>query len=124
MFHIGVATQHPPLPEPGQLSEGGISFIKECLTIDPMQRPTASELMDLPWMMDFREALLSYEEVEMHTSPPVHVEAGFEAARVARQAAILTEQEVQAIGSVSPALSPTDTSSNTPSLRGISQIQI
>ena len=64
MFHIGVATQHPPLPEPGQLSEMGIDFIRQCLTIDPVQRPTAVELMDHPWMLDFREKLHSYEEAE------------------------------------------------------------
>lgn len=110
MFHIGVATQHPPLPEPGQLSNAGIEFIKQCLIIDPMQRPSAIELMDLPWMMDFREALLSYEEVEMQTSPPVQVDGDFDAARVARQAAIQTEKEIQAMQLASPVTSPSDTS--------------
>ena len=108
MFHIGVATQHPPLPEPGQLSEGGIKFLKECLTIDPLKRPSAKELMDCHWMLEFREALLSYEEVEMQTSPPVHVDENFDHASVARQAAIIHEQEIEAIRSVSP-LSPADT---------------
>ena len=108
MFHIGVATQHPPLPEPGQLSEAGIRFLKECLTIDPLQRPSAKELIDYPWMLEFREALMSYEEVEMQTSPPVHVDENFDNASVARQAAIIHEQEIEAIRSVSPA-SPTDT---------------
>jgi len=61
MFHIGVATQHPPLPESGQLSELGISFIKQCLTIDPARRPSATELMNHPWMLDFRDTLLRYE---------------------------------------------------------------
>ena len=125
MFHIGVATQHPPLPEPGQLSEAGIDFIKQCLIIDPMSRPTATELMDQPWMMDFREALLSYEEVEMQTSPPVHVHENFEAASVARQAAIKHEREVAAIRSASPAASPTDLiSPQHSSLREITQIHI
>ena len=108
MFHIGVATQHPPLPEPGQLSEAGIGFLKECLTIDPLQRPSAKELIDYPWMLEFREALMSYEEVEMQTSPPVHVDENFDNASVARQAAIIHEQEIEAIRSISPA-SPTDT---------------
>ena len=108
MFHIGVATQHPPLPEPGQLSEGGIDFLKGCLTIDPFQRPSATELMDSPWMLEFREALMSYEEVEMQTSPPVHVDENFDNASVARQAAIIHEQEIEAIRSLSPA-SPADT---------------
>ena len=108
MFHIGVATQHPPLPEPGQLSEGGINFLKECLTIDPLKRPSAKDLIDYPWMLEFREALMSYEEVEMQTSPPVHVDESFDNASVARQAAIIHEQEIEAIRSISPT-SPMDT---------------
>lgn len=104
MFHIGVATQHPPLPEPGQLSELGISFIKQCLTIDPMRRPLATELMDHPWMLEFREALLNYEEAEMATSPPANMptEDSFENATVARQAAIIQEKEVEDIQRASP----------------------
>lgn len=108
MFHIGVATQHPPLPEPGQLSEGGINFLKECLTIDPLKRPSAKELIDCHWMLEFREALLSYEEVEMQTSPPIHVDESFDHASVARQAAIIHEQEIEAIRSASP-ITPADT---------------
>ena len=81
MFHIGVATQHPPLPEPGQLSDLGIKFIKACLTIDPAQRPTATELMNHPWMLQFRETLASYEETEMAaTSPPATAEPVLERA--------------------------------------------
>ena len=59
MFHIGVSTQHPPLPEPGQLSPVGIDFIKQCLTIDPILRPTAQELTMHPWMVDIRAAVES-----------------------------------------------------------------
>ncbi|KAL7419864.1 Suppressor of Sensor Kinase (SLN1) [Cryptotrichosporon argae] len=50
MFHIGIATQHPPLPEPGQLSELGIDFIERCLELDPEKRPSAGELMQHPWL--------------------------------------------------------------------------
>lgn len=104
MYHIGVAIQHPPLPEPGQLSDLGINFIKQCLTIDPMKRPSATELMDHPWMLEIREVLMSYEEAEMATSPPAHMplEEGFENASVARQAAILQENEVEYIQRASP----------------------
>ncbi|KAI0047809.1 kinase [Auriscalpium vulgare] len=104
MFHIGVATQHPPLPEPDQLSEPGISFIKGCLTVDPVMRPSAIELMEHPWMIEFREALLNYEETEMATSPPAEMpsEDSFENAKVARQAAIIQEKEIEAIQSASP----------------------
>jgi len=104
MFHIGVSTQHPPLPEPGQLSDLGINFIKQCLTIDPMIRPTATELMEHPWMVEFREALLDYEAAEMATSPPDHMpeSADFDGASVARQAAIIQEKEVEDIQRASP----------------------
>jgi mitogen-activated protein kinase kinase kinase len=73
-----------------------------------MKRPTAAELMDHPWILDFRAALLSYEEAEV-TSPPerLPLEEDFEAASVARQAAILREQEVEAIKSRTPDLTPT-----------------
>ena len=111
MFHIGVATQHPPLPEPGQLSELGIDFIRQCLTVDPIQRPSATELMYHPWMLEFREALLHYEEAEMATNPPAEMpsEEVFESASVARQAAIIQEKEVEAIMIMSPSMSPVET---------------
>lgn len=72
MFHIGVATQHPPLPEPGQLSPLGINFIKRCLTIDPSQRPSATELMEHPWMVEFRETFLN-DESEGLTNPSAEI---------------------------------------------------
>ncbi|RPD63260.1 kinase [Lentinus tigrinus ALCF2SS1-6] len=115
MFHIGVATQHPPLPDPGQLSEMGIDFIRQCLTIDPAQRPTAIELMDHPWMLDFREKLHSYEEAEKMaagTSSAIPAEGNFDNASVARQAAILQEQETERIQALSPDISPLETPSS------------
>ncbi|KAI5475809.1 mitogen-activated protein kinase kinase kinase [Pseudohyphozyma bogoriensis] len=62
MFHIGIAVQHPPLPEPGELSEEGIDFIRQCLTIDPDQRPTAAELMSHPWIINAQQALNGYDD--------------------------------------------------------------
>ncbi len=113
MFHIGITTQHPPLPEPGQLSEMGIDFIRQCLIIDPVQRPTAIELMNHPWMLDFREKLHNYEEAEnmaAGSSPPISAEGSFfENATVARQAAILQEQETELIQAQSPDMSPLET---------------
>ncbi|KIK99776.1 hypothetical protein PAXRUDRAFT_822393 [Paxillus rubicundulus Ve08.2h10] len=99
MFHIGVATQHPPLPEPGQLGELGINFIKQCLTIDPVRRPTAVELLDHPWMLQFGETLLGYGEAELTPAPPVEVpsEENYEMASLARQAGIIQEKEVEAV---------------------------
>lgn len=69
MFHIGVATQHPPLPDANELSELGTNFIKKCLTVDAVLRPTASELMNHPWMVQFMDTLRSYEEEELATAP-------------------------------------------------------
>lgn len=54
MFHIGIATKHPPLPEPGQLSELGIDFIELCLTLEASKRPTAVELLAHPWLTDVK----------------------------------------------------------------------
>ncbi|KAH8100486.1 kinase [Cristinia sonorae] len=123
MFRIGIATQHPPLPEPGQLSELGIDFIRQCLTIDPMLRPTATELMNHPWMVEFSEALRSYEEAELATSPPMEMpsESTFRSATVARQAAILQEKEVESISSASPSLSPLETPSDSGSSPGLNE---
>lgn len=111
MFHIGVATQHPPLPDPGQLGETGIDFIRQCLTIDPLQRPTAIELMEHLWMLEFRAALQSYEEAELATSPPIEMppESTYGHASVARQAAIIQEKQVETISCPSPSMSPVAT---------------
>lgn len=57
MFHIGIATQHPPLPEKGQLSELGIDFVEKCLDIDPLKRPTAAELMEHEWIVQFSQEI-------------------------------------------------------------------
>jgi len=100
MFHIGVATQHPPLPEPDQLSELGIAFIKQCLTIDAMRRPSAEELLGHPWMMEVQEALASYEEG--NSPPEVPPDESFANATVARQAIIIQEKEVENITRASP----------------------
>jgi len=63
-----------------------------------MKRPTAAELMDHPWILDFRAALLSYEEAEV-TSPPEQLppEEDFESASVARQAAIVQEKVIKSM---------------------------
>lgn len=66
MFHIGIATQHPPLPEPGQLSDLGIDFIEQCLTLDPHQRPTAAELLAHPWLAPLMD--ISLPDVSPTTS--------------------------------------------------------
>ena len=112
MFHIGVTTQHSPLPEKNELCEKGIDFIKFCLTIDPISRPTAEELMDHPWMLAFIDTLRRYEEEDM-TSPPVELpsEQDYEGATVAKHAAIIQEKEIEAIKAETP---PISDASNSP----------
>ncbi|SGY70189.1 BQ5605_C004g03118 [Microbotryum silenes-dioicae] len=68
MFHIGIAVQHPPLPDPSQLSELGIDFIRQCLTIDPDDRPSAAEMIHHPWITMALEQLSEMNETE---TPPV-----------------------------------------------------
>jgi mitogen-activated protein kinase kinase kinase len=58
MFHIGIATQHPPLPDPSQMSELGIDFIEQCVTLDPTARPTAAELIQHPWLAEMVDAMV------------------------------------------------------------------
>lgn len=70
MFHIGIATQHPPLPDPGQMSDLGIDFIQQCLTIDPNSRPTASELMHHPWLSLMMELTMQPEQSPIASSVP------------------------------------------------------
>jgi len=93
MYHIGVATQHPPLPEPDQLSELGVKFIKECLTVDPTRRPSEFELMDHRWMLDFRKSLQTYDEAEMtKSSPPGMPRDAYESTRILRQATSIQDE--------------------------------
>jgi len=107
MFHIGVATQHPPLPEPGQLSELGISFIKQCLTIDPTLRPSAPELMNHPWMLEFRETLLRYEDAELKAEPTsLTADHNYNKASVAHQGVNVQEHEKGSIIRAFPITSP------------------
>lgn len=77
MFHIGVATKHPPLPEPGQLSDCGISFIKSCLIIDAMQRPSASELLEHPWIISIKDQLANDDEHMSVDEGAVPIQAAF-----------------------------------------------
>lgn len=64
MFTIGIASQHPPLPTSSQLSELGIAFLREALTIDPEDRPSAAELINHPWIQDARDQLTAMNEEE------------------------------------------------------------
>ncbi|KAF7367267.1 Protein kinase domain-containing protein [Mycena sanguinolenta] len=98
MFHIGVATQHPPLPEPDQLSSLGISFIKECLTIDPMLRPSADELKNHLWLSTLRATWSTYENAEV----PADEENSFDNSAAGQAAALEAHAEMEEIMSASP----------------------
>ncbi|SRR6266404_2133538 len=122
MYHIGVATQHPPLPEPDQLSELGINFIKECLVVDPTKRPSAFELMDHPWMLDFRKALQNYDEPELTKSSPPGMppEDAYESATIPCQVP-LQQNEVEATQSASLNLSASVSADSSISIDNITQ---
>lgn len=64
MFHIGIATKHPPLPDPNELSDLGIDFIRQALILDPTKRPTAAELLNHEWMKDLARCLSMMESGE------------------------------------------------------------
>jgi mitogen-activated protein kinase kinase kinase len=71
-----------------------------------MLRPSANELMEHPWMLDFREQLRTYEEAELE-DPPAELpsEEVYEDASVAHVAAIAQEREIEDIVQ-SPEASP------------------
>src|SRR5436853_7728538 len=48
MYHV--VTGHPPLPDPSQLSELGMDFLKQCFIRSAQQRPSAKELLKHPWI--------------------------------------------------------------------------
>jgi len=89
MFHIGVATKHPPLPDPGQLSPQGIDFIRRCLIIDAVARPTAIDLQSHPWIMDIKEALAEEDYISGTQSPAEDY------GTIHRHVAMLESQEIE-----------------------------
>ena len=61
MYHV--ATSHPPLPDPSQMSAKGIAFLKRCFIRSPRDRASADELLRDEWLkgVDTEEDLESYE---------------------------------------------------------------
>ncbi|WWC64716.1 uncharacterized protein I303_107327 [Kwoniella dejecticola CBS 10117] len=62
MFHLGATTEHPPLPEPNEMSELGIEWIEKCLSLEPDERPTAPELLDDEWLEPMLQQMAELEE--------------------------------------------------------------
>ena len=101
MFHIGMAQQHPPLPDESQLSPLGIDFLRQCLTIDPTTRPTALELRMHPWIRALVDELNAEGELDA-------VEPGApEAAEELAEAYV----EAEAAKAISPPMGPNDSQS-------------
>lgn len=61
MYHIA-AGHKPQLPSPDQLSESGRSFLSRCLEHDPTKRPSATELLNDPWIVQIRQAAFGSSE--------------------------------------------------------------
>ncbi|KXS17866.1 hypothetical protein M427DRAFT_121535 [Gonapodya prolifera JEL478] len=55
MYHIGISGRHPPLPDPTQISDEGMSFLALCFTRPAKDRPTATQLLEHPWVCDVDE---------------------------------------------------------------------
>ncbi|KAF7306562.1 Protein kinase domain-containing protein [Mycena indigotica] len=92
MFHIAT-TQHPSLPEPDQMSTLGVAFIKRCLTVDPIRRPSAEELKEDLWLSTLRASWDTFEAPADEESVP---------SAIAQQAVEMHDFEVAEILSASP----------------------
>ena len=115
MFHIGVATKHPPLPEPGQLSPLGVVFIRDCLNIDAYKRPTAVELLSHAWTLEIKDKLR--EDEPLPREHAMTFNGDFHNGMVVQQAADLNAAEIDFLNDSPPLhgdLTPTsDTSTPT-----------
>ncbi|EER39620.1 MAP kinase kinase kinase SskB [Histoplasma capsulatum H143] len=58
MYKIAQGNQ-PQLPTPDQLSLEGIDFIKRCFEIDPVKRPSATELLQHEWIVNIRQQVVA-----------------------------------------------------------------
>ncbi|RKO91732.1 kinase-like domain-containing protein, partial [Blyttiomyces helicus] len=52
MYHIGTGEGHPALPTADLLSPVGHDFLKRCFIRRAPDRPTASQLLQHPWVCD------------------------------------------------------------------------
>lgn len=96
MFHIGIATKHPPLPDPSELSEIGIDFLRTMLNLDPYQRATALECLQHPWMLDVAAQLRAMGGEDEDQPDQVWDQSG------GNLGALAEEQEPEAEPEISP----------------------
>ncbi|WRT70117.1 uncharacterized protein IL334_007111 [Kwoniella shivajii] len=86
MFHLGATNEHPPLPEPNEMSEMGIEWIEKCLNLEPDERPTAPQLLADEWLEpmlqqmaeleeDYPDVLANHETGEAAPPPPEDISA-------------------------------------------------
>jgi len=54
IFKIGSSTYEPEIPD--KLSDEGKDFLLQCFRRDPRSRPTATQLMDHPFVREYRAA--------------------------------------------------------------------
>lgn len=67
MYHIA-AGHKPQLPSTDQLSEAGINFVARCLEHDSRKRPSATELLNDPWMLSIRQTAFGNDSNSTPTS--------------------------------------------------------
>lgn len=62
MYHIGIAGQTPELPSDSLVSLDCIDFIKKCFTRPAADRPSASDLLQHPWIVNIDESSIEVSE--------------------------------------------------------------
>jgi mitogen-activated protein kinase kinase kinase len=66
MYHIA-ASHLPTLPSAEQLSQLGQEFLLRCFERDAMQRPTAKELLEDPWIKSIEEMVRDAQAQDLYT---------------------------------------------------------
>lgn len=68
----------------------GISFLRLCFTLDPLQRPTAEELLNHPWMQSLRAELTAVDPPPLPTEDPREPQEPL----IARQAHAMEQRQI------------------------------
>lgn len=73
MFKIGNSKELPPIPE--YLSEDGKNFVRLCLQRNPLQRPTAAQLLEHPFVKNAAPLERPIVSAETSDGPPTATNA-------------------------------------------------